>query len=482
MQQVIGQLLKSGLFTLSLLGVIPAASAETPQGGRVLGGKLVQPAPPAAIRKKPKGFAPRPGGGFAPSTVDNETSSGNEEAYEDPADYEYPTVDSGPFVPSSGGSLLGEGLPSPPQMPVLSKGDEKNVEPGEIVVASASMDEAQALSQQLSGMGMGVKRRTALPNLGFVISTFRLPPESGVGDQVQQLKAEHPDLWVAPNHRYRLQSSNRGGERVAHRLIGWTADPACGKGAIIGLIDTQVAAGHPSLDGGRVVSRSFLSRGITPAPADHGTAIAVLLAGMSDSAIPGLLPQAELRVAEVFRSHGGEPDTTAESLVKGVEWLLGEGVMVINMSLAGPRNLLLERALEQAAVQGVVVVAAAGNDRDDEAGYPAAQQGVIAVTAVDRNLKNHANAARGEYMDFSAPGVDLRVSSVNGRSLYRSGTSYATPFVTAVIADAMLRYGRWDSALYDQLARQASDLGAASRDPVYGWGLIQSSGRCFGSQ
>ena len=97
---------------------------------------------------------------------------------------------------------------------------------------------------------------------------------------------------------------------------------------------------------------------------------------------------------------------------------------VINLSLGGPRNLLVEAALQRTMQQGIVVVAAAGNGGADAMPvYPAAQPGVIAITAVDANLKPYPRANRGDYIAYAAPGVDVWVATPGGtgEDLWREG-------------------------------------------------------------
>ena len=87
--------------------------------------------------------------------------------------------------------------------------------------------------------------------------------------------------------------------------------------------------------------------------------------------------------------------------------------------------------------KGVVFVAAAGNGGPDApAGYPAAYDEVIAVTAVDRKGGNYDHANRGTYIDVAAPGVQIWTALPDGEEGLLSGTSFAAPFVTAVAAVA----------------------------------------------
>jgi hypothetical protein len=385
-------------------------------------------------------------------------------------------------VPSGNGSLLGRGLPPPPQSQDAraAAGEQNSFEPDEVTAVTPSMDEARALQQELLSQNITIKRRYALKHLGLVISVLRIPPEYDVPATVDSLRNAYSRLWIDANHRYQLQGSDRDIRRYAQRMVGWP-EPAteCGRDVRVGLIDGAVDTSHPSLTGQQVARRSFLSAGVPAAPADHGTAIAALLVGRADSGdFAGLLPAAKLYAAGVFRQRDGEyVETTSEVIIRALDWLAGEQVGVINLSLGGPRNLVVELVLQEVMDKGIAVVAAAGNNgQDGPPTWPAAQHGVVAVTAVDAGRKPYRKASRGDYIDFAAPGVDIWTASPEGSGKYRSGTSFAAPFVTALLANSQ---GQGGLAL-DVLRKGAVDLGVAGRDPVFGWGLTRFPGGCPG--
>lgn len=388
-------------------------------------------------------------------------------------------ANSPPQPTSGGGTLLGAGMPPPPWAQNLQGAaaikEDVTVEPGEVVVISPDMNEAQQLQQAAQSMGLGIKRRTPLGNLGLVVSVLRVPKGTTVADALNQLRQAMPNAWMDANHRYQLQAGREA--RYASQAIAWNPRVGCGAGMQIGLIDTAIDDTHPLFKGRAIVQRSFLASGIVAAPKDHGTAMAsILVAG----APTGLMPDMQLHAAAVFRSRNKEVDTTAEWIVSALDWLVGEKVEVIDLSLGGSRNLLVEAAVQRVLERGIVIVAAAGNGGADAAPvYPAAQPGVIAVTALDANLKPYDRANRGEYISYAAPGVDVWVAAPGGVGVYATGTSYAAPFVTAVIAEARWSKPGIDRAALDALLQsKAKDLGAPGRDRVYGWGLIQMPVEC----
>lgn len=431
---------------------------------------------PSPTRLSTGGFVPGPrvslsppGGGEAPPPA--EASSPSEQG----AGSTYQAAPSG-----GGGSLLARGLPppppAPPPAPQAVHKDAPNVEPGEVVVLSSNLREAQALAQQAGALGYSVKRRRILKGLGLVISVLRLPAGTPVMQALQTLRAAAPKVWMDANHRYRLEGG-ASAKSYGRRLVGWGAVGAsCGAGRRIGLVDTAIDLHQPALRGEALTVHRVLSSGVPLAPADHGTAIAALLVGRPRPAVTaGLVPGAHLYAAVVFRRRGKHLDTTAEDVVAALDWLVRHHVQVINLSLGGPRNLILEAAVQRVEALGIVVVAAAGNGGPKAAPvYPAAQKGVVAVTAVDARLRPYEDANRGAYIALAAPGVDVWVARAGGGGAFVSGTSYAAPFVTAAIARQAGRAGPAVRAL----ERHARDLGKPGRDPVFGWGLVRVKGRC----
>lgn len=192
------------------------------------------------------------------------------------------------------------------------------------------------------------------------------------------------------------------------------------------------------------------------------------------------MPEAELITAEVFRQRDKtHTETTAELLILSLDWLAAQKVSVINISLGGMRNLLLEIALKQVMSLGISAVAAAGNNGTKAPYvYPAAQPGVIAVTALDAERAGYIDANHGDYIDFSAPGVDVIVAKAGGGMIYRSGTSYAAPFVTVALANIKSHYKGSLLQYYERLKRAATDLGKHGYDIQFGWGLINTEETC----
>ena len=151
----------------------------------------------------------------------------------------------------------------------------------------------------------------------------------------------------------------------------------------------------------------------------------------------------------------------------------------VNLALAGPYNKLLDLAVERASARGLILVAAVGNAGPGSGAlYPAGFDGVIAVTAIDAERRIYRRAVRGAHVDVAAPGVDIMVRSDRG-TRFVTGTSIATPFVTArLAADPSLANIREVSAVRERLAATAAELGPLGHDTTYGYGLAMAADIC----
>lgn len=329
------------------------------------------------------------------------------------------------------------------------------------------MKQAQRISAFMRNQGARIKSRQRLQSLDLVMTVFRLPPNSNQQLFIDRLRQEFPEAVADKNHHYHLlsgDSSLADAKAWSLNAIGWSNTSAeCEASTAIGILDTLVSTTHPALNSADITVKNFTGRE-PPARADHGTAIAVLLAGKLPSQFASLLTDPQIKVAGVFRQTQDKQSTTLEYLLYGLDWLIGEKVRVINLSLGGPHNRLLAHALHKAFLQNIILVAAAGNSGSQSPPvYPAALPEVIAVTAIDAAGNLYRHASLGNYIDITAPGVDIWVANAQGDGSFRSGTSYAAVFVTAFTA----AFGKPDS-----WASASRDIGKPGKDHHFGWGLL----------
>ncbi len=331
----------------------------------------------------------------------------------------------------------------------------------EIVVLAQTRAQMDELVAAAAGQGYALRRTRVLTSLGLVMSVMTIPAGQGGAAAIAELEALVPGVIAGVNHAYvTANTAAIAGRLYADALLGWPPG-GCRARQPIGVID----AAAPGL----VPAPRF--RSFTPAPSTeprHGAQVVALLTRQ------GRLEAPDLYVANVIgQSARGRSEASVDAMVAALSWLHAEGVRLVNVSLAGPYNKILDHASARASQRGMVIVAAAGNDgAASPPRYPAAFSRVIAVTAVDANKALYRRAVTGPHIDIAAPGVDL---FVGGR--YVTGSSFAAPFVTAYLAAAGPR-GMTAEAARALLRSTAADLGAPGRDPAFGEGLLNLGQRC----
>ncbi|MCX7644393.1 MAG: S8 family serine peptidase [Rhodobacteraceae bacterium] len=291
------------------------------------------------------------------------------------------------------------------------------------------------------------------------------------------------------NHFYRSEQAVEGPacegpHCAALELIGWTRvpdpAPACAEDVAVGVIDTGINPDHLTFSTARLEVRRIAPEALDPSRAVHGTAVLALLVGDPASRSPGLLPDTRVIAVDAFHRAGGDERADVYSLAAALDYLAGQGVRVVNMSLAGPDNSVLERATAAMLARDIVIVAAVGNAGPSAPpAFPAAYPEVIGVTAVDRSGTVYRRAGRGPHVDLAAPGVEVWTAASVSGARPKTGTSFAAPFVTA--AAAALRAAE-PALTREQVAAAltgaARDVGPPGPDEIYGHGLVQATRAC----
>ena len=317
-----------------------------------------------------------------------------------------------------------------------------------------------------------IVEQIAFAGLDMALVRFRVAPEWDSLAALKKALPAHLHDQLDRNHIYAAQAVNTSASTV---VKGGAPElrSICSDAVKIGMIDTAINNTHSAFSNSQIIARDFLGEKFD-APRAHGTAVAGLLVG-ADKHFQPLLPKASLYAASVFypRNQYAQGATMID-LVRALNWLVGEKVSVINMSLAGPDNQILQRVITKVLQAGTAVVAAAGNEGPAEPPvYPAAYPDVIAVTAVDREQRIYRWANRGDYIDFAAFGVSVTTARSSGGFGRESGTSIAAPIVAAFVACELVQ-NIAPSNLLERLSAKATDLGEQGRDPVFGVGVLDA--------
>jgi subtilisin family serine protease len=167
---------------------------------------------------------------------------------------------------------------------------------------------------------------------------------------------------------------------------------------------------------------------------------------------------------------------TTLTILKSLDWALGHGARIINMSFAGPNDPEIARGMAAARQKGVILVASAGKAGPGSAPlYPAADPNVIAVTATDMDDNLFALANRGRHIAVAAPGVDIVGPAPGGGYQMSTGTSVAAAHISGVAALLLaFKPTLTPEAMRKLLTSTATDLGPKGRDDQFGAGLADA--------
>ncbi len=335
----------------------------------------------------------------------------------------------------------------------------------------APADQLSGAADLVASLGGTALRGERFENLGLQLLVVDLA--GGVADAEVRalLQADGIDAAFDSNS---LFVAGQGRRTYANQLVGAVPVDSCRlpRPVRIGLIDGPVDSRNPYLQGLAVTEYNAVGSDVVVGAPEHATGIASLMAAPpSGDGFGGIAPGAELLSAVAFAQYRSGDAASMESIARSVDWLLGQDVSVINMSIAGPYNEVLRRILGVAAGHGAVLVAASGNDAGANVAYPGSDPDVIAVTALDAAKRLYGNASIGDEVEFAAPGVDVLVAEGEGTA-YRTGTSYAAAVLSALIAHE-IGAGKLvpGTDARDILRAASEDLGETGRDAQFGWGL-----------
>jgi len=336
------------------------------------------------------------------------------------------------------------------------------------VVAFAPSQAALARAQ---AAGFSVVREARLEALDVTVVVLRSPEGISTRRALKQLRAADPQGSYDYNHLYLESAVAAATEQPTTPAEASMPSGAAGntRAAVrVGLIDSGVDATHPVFAATTIIQEGCNGK---PVAGAHGTAVASLIAGDSEQ-FRGAAARATLYAADVYC--GVPSGGSIDAILGALGWMARERVPVVNLSLVGPPNTLLENVTRSMMARGHLLVAAVGNDGPAAKPlYPAAYPGVIGVTGVDEKRRVLLEASRGPQVDFAAPGADMVAASRDGTFSAVRGTSFAAPIVSALLASRLSTPdGTGAAEAARRLAASATDLGSHGRDNTYGDGLV----------
>ena len=347
--------------------------------------------------------------------------------------------------------------------------------PNELVAeidGTLSTTEADALARR-----HGLERIASenFPLLGGTIGLFRIIDRRPVETARRELAADGSVRSVQFNFRYFLQDQKKpltegdaAQYAVAQLKLPQAHQLARGMNVTIAVIDSGVDAKHPELTNS--VADSFDALGSKEGPHVHGTGIAGAIA--AHARLMGSAPEARLLAIRAFGVGSKGAESTSYVILRGLDYAAERGAQIINMSFAGPKDPLIERAVAATAARGVLMVAAAGNaGAKSPPLYPAANPNVIAVSGTDAQEKLFTASNRGNHIAIAAPGADIFLPAPDEKYQITSGTSFSAAYISGVAALLLERNPALKPGdVRAILMKTASDLGAPGRDDLFGAG------------
>ncbi len=222
-----------------------------------------------------------------------------------------------------------------------------------------------------------------------------------------------------------------------------SAQSGDGTGTVTGVevyvLDTGCDMDHPDLNVNSTLARNYTTDASVEDGHGHGTHCAGIIAAMDNTSFTvGVVPGAPIIPLKVLANTGSGYNSW---IISGLDYIAQRKAanssipMVASMSLGGGVSTSLDAAVTGAVNDGIVVVAAAGNENDDAMNHsPSRAEAIITVGAYGSNGSRASFSNYGRRVDVFAPGVNILSTYKNGTSAYLSGTSMACPYVAGCAA------------------------------------------------
>jgi hypothetical protein len=373
------------------------------------------------------------------------------------------------------GGALGKNKNGSPRRNVAQTALNLRTVAGEIVAEiDGSLSDTQA-DELARRHGLARLQSQNFPLVGGTIGLFRITDRRTVETVSRELATDASVRSVQLNFRHVLQDQKAAlteGDPAQYALLKLRLPQAHtlahGVNVTIAVIDSGIDVKHPEL--ANAIADSFDALGSKEGPHAHGTGIAGAI--VSHARLMGSAPAARILAIRAFGVAPNGAESTSFVILKALDYAAAHRAQIVNMSFAGPKDAVIERAIAAAAAKGIVLVAAAGNAGPKSPPlYPAANPNVIAVSATDAQDRVFAASNRGGHIAISAPGVDIFLPAPDEKYQMTSGTSFSAAYVSGLAA---LMLERNPSLKPDEvraiLMKTARDLGAPGRDDLFGAG------------
>lgn len=212
-----------------------------------------------------------------------------------------------------------------------------------------------------------------------------------------------------------------------------------GQGVRVAIIDSHADAEHEDLEG-RVTETSFIEDSDKSGNGKHGTAVTSVIGAKANNAkgIVGVAPESAMELYVACWAEDGASNAVCDSftLAKALDAIVDGAPDVLNLSLTGPYDPLLERLLIEVDRAGVITVAARPMHAQKDNRFPASLDRVISVGSSDASpVASPVDLTNARLPgEVYAPGDQIMVAVPDNAYDFRSGNSLAAAHVSGVIA------------------------------------------------
>lgn len=340
----------------------------------------------------------------------------------------------------------------------------------ETVVVKMKQQNTDRLEQSFT-----VQSATVQQNQSIV--TVEVPAGKSTTQLIQELEKRSDVELAEPNYRYKkllTPTDQYFSTQYHHGLIGTAQawDITMGSPDVhVAILDDGLDTKHPELVGRFAAT-------VNTAPKfsieEHGTHVAGIVGAIANNGVmgAGVAPKTGMYFVDVFN---GE-DAYLSDIVAGIKYAVDSDADIISMSLGGPYySEILDDAVQNAHNEGLVIIAASGNESTSITGYPAGFNNVLSVGSTNRSDAVSTYSNWGETLDLVAPGESIYSTTPNNGFLRMSGTSMATPVVAGVAALIKAQHPHFTNTdIENQLLATTKDLGATGWDPKSGYGRVDA--------
>jgi hypothetical protein len=313
---------------------------------------------------------------------------------------------------------------------------------------------------------------SSIPKLG--IYRIRLPPGANVLSLVEMLKKDGIVAAAEPN--YVTQIPQEKGTAGANSPALKNLTPAARGAATVAVLDSGQLSGN-GYDAGVVGTFNAVQPGAPVGdPVGHGTQMSMVVAGaVSPTGVAGDANPAAVPVLAV-RAFDDQGLTSNYALMDAINYANTQGARVVNLSWGSDNNSdFVHASIQQAQNDGMIVVAAAGNEPTGKPVYPSAYDGVVAVSALNADGTIWQSSNYGPSVTVAAPGYANFPVGHDGPPGDYAGTSIASAYVSRALAEYLTKNPTATPAQAVSALTTAVTPVSGGKNPYYGYGKLDAA-------